>query len=124
MQRYYGVDLCDLWRGTLSLRRVRVLLEHLPVDSPGARALAEVDGPLSTWPLHDALLARLADELALLRWQWESAHLGKGQRPRKQPPSVMPDQPTTTTSKPQLQADAPVVSPHQLGAFIYEKEGG
>lgn len=124
MQRYYGVDLCGLWRGDLSLRRVRVLLQHLPVDSPGARALAEVDGPLASWPLHDALLGRLVDELAALRWQWESAHLAKNQRPRQQPEQVLP---TRERGKAPTGKDAdvlPLVSPHRLGDFINDKEDG
>lgn len=122
MQQRYGVNLVDLWRGTLSLRRVRVLLDHLPVDSASARVLADVDGPLASWTLHEALLGRVADELALLRWQWESAHLGKNQRPRKQPPSVLPEAPRTPRPAGKAE-DVPVVSPHRLGDFINEEEG-
>lgn len=122
LQRYYRVDLCDLWRGLLSPRRLRVLIQHLPVDSPSARALAEVDGPLAYWSLTDALLGRATDELALLRWQWESAHLAKHQRPRKQPPSVLPE----LRKRPHgTDADViPLVSPHRLGTFIHEDKEG
>lgn len=45
------MDLRDLWRGHLSLRRLRVLVEHLPADS----ALASVIG--SGWTVRDFLLA-------------------------------------------------------------------
>ena len=33
LQRYYGVDYCDRWRGRLSLRRIRNLVAALPVES-------------------------------------------------------------------------------------------
>lgn len=33
LQRFYGVDLGDVWRGDLSVRRLWVLLSHLPPGS-------------------------------------------------------------------------------------------
>lgn len=52
--RYYGVDLADLWRGELSLRRLSVLLNALPPDSAIARwANTEAPG----WDVQDFLLA-------------------------------------------------------------------
>lgn len=121
LQRYFHVDICDVWRGTLSLRKVRVLIEALPADSRAARAIAGVEGELVHWSLSDALLGRLADELAALRWQWESAHLPKGQRPRKQPVSVLPTKRAGALSARPESTDAdviPLVSPHKLGGFI------
>ena len=38
MMRVYGIDLLDLWRGTLTLRRVHALLSNLPAGSALARA--------------------------------------------------------------------------------------
>jgi hypothetical protein len=120
LQRTYGVDLVDLWRGTLTLRRVRVLLEGLPPDSSTAYAVAEADnGPLAGWRLTDVLLGRLTDELALYRWQWETAHLDpKKSKPRKQPGSVLPE---LHPGHPDPES-IPVVSPHQLGGFVNEQE--
>lgn len=120
MQRFFHVDLCDLWRGTLNLRRLRVLIDHLPLDAAATRAMAGMQGPLALWPLRDALLGRLVDEVTLGRWQWESAHLAKHQQPRKQPPSVLPRRTTTTTHGDDNVI--PLVSPHRLGEFIYEQE--
>lgn len=120
LQRTYGVDLVDLWRGELTLRRVRVLLENLPPDSTTAYALAGAEsGGLEGWRLTDVLLGRLADELALYRWQWESYHLNpKKQRPRAQPPSVLPE---VNPKHPEPES-IPVVSPHRLGSFVNEQE--
>lgn len=119
LQREYQADLCDVWRGTLSLRKLRVFIEHLPADSASARAIADVTGPLSQWSLTDALLGRLVDELAAYRWQWESAHIDtKRTSLRRQPESVMP-----RVERKQLNsgdgADViPLLSPHKLGGFV------
>lgn len=118
MQREYQVDLCDLWRGALSLRKLRVLIEYLPNDCASARAIARVDGPLAQWSISDALLARAVDELAAFRWQWESAHIDpKRQRQRKAPESVVPREKRARidTSDDNV---IPLVSPHKLGGFI------
>lgn len=119
MQRTYGVDLVDLWRGRLTLRKLRVLVEHLPPDSATSYALAGENGALSGWRLTDVLLGRLADELALYRWQWEAAHIDtKKSRHRARPASVLPelDRPRPDP------ASIPVVSPHRLGSFVNPEE--
>lgn len=56
LQRYYGVDLGALWRGELSLRRLAVLVEYLPVGSATWAAQANV--PYG-WTLTDVLLTDL-----------------------------------------------------------------
>lgn len=123
LQREYGIDLTGLWRGSFSLRRLRVLVSGLPPDCRTATDLVSAGdpSPLASWRLTDVLLGRLADELALLRWQWESAHLDpKKGRPRPQPPSVLPAwEPTKAAAK-----DAPLVSPHRLGGFVNEDDSG
>lgn len=55
LQRFYGVDLADYWRGELSPRRLSVLIEQLPPTSATARHYAKSDG----WDLHAFLLADL-----------------------------------------------------------------
>ncbi len=56
LQRFHGVDLGDLWRGGLSVRRLSVLLAHLP---PGSAVWAiENDLPYG-WTLTDVLLTDL-----------------------------------------------------------------
>jgi hypothetical protein len=62
LQRYYGLDLVDLWRGTLSPRRVWQLSEYLPTDS----ALhAELSGGLEfrAWNLQTQLTAHLLNAI-------------------------------------------------------------
>lgn len=120
MQRHYGIDACDVWRGTLSLRKVRVLIDQLPSDCATARAVADADDTLSGYTFDQALLAYIADEMAYLRWQWESAHLKKGETPRDAPPTVRPRKGGTSKSS----DDIPLVSPHRLGGFVNEPEGG
>lgn len=116
LQRFYAVPLTDLWTGRLSLRRLRVLLNHLPPDCATAYAVTGYDsGPLRGWALSDVLLGRVLDELSAYRWQWETAHQTKGTR-RRPPESVLP------RPRPQ-DSTAPVVSPHELGGFMSDLGG-
>lgn len=46
-----GVDYRDRWRGGLTLRRIWVLLRHLPADSPLVRELSP-----PSWSITDHLL--------------------------------------------------------------------
>lgn len=116
LQRYYQVPLTGVWTGQLSLRRLRVLLEQLPPDSNTAYAVSGADaGPLRYWSIGDALLGRIADELAQYRWQWEIAHQTKGTK-RRAPESVLP-MPVAASNN----SNIPLVSPHALGAFINEE---
>lgn len=117
------MNLLDLWRGRLTLRRLRVLLDYLPGDSHTARAMADLDpdDPLSQWGLGDLLLARLVDEVSAHRWQWESYH---SKRPsRRAPQSVLPER-TTKQLAASSDANVIVMSPHQLGSFVNEQEEG
>lgn len=60
------MDLLDLWRGGLSLRRVSVLLAGLPIESATSRALApEFIG----WTVDSFLLAQVIDTLQAANWQ-------------------------------------------------------
>ena len=55
---YRGIDLLDLWRGTLSPRRVCVLIKGLPPDSATQRELRG-----SAWTQTDYILADVYDAI-------------------------------------------------------------
>ena len=84
--RYYRIDLLDLWRGGLSLRRVGVLIAGLPPDSLTMSALAphipegaESDRPDRQWSTEAHLLASVVDSVTMLTHVYVSAHSkGKG----------------------------------------------
>lgn len=128
VQRTYCVDVTDLWRGRLSLRRVRVLLQGLPATSQTALALAGVERtPLTDWSLNDVLLGRLLDELAAYRWQWEHAHMpDKDRRRHRKPPETVLPQVSPAARLPHSNgkdADViPLVSPHRLGDFVTKED--
>lgn len=61
LQRYYGVDLADLWRGRLSLRKISVLVTHLP---PGSAVWATESDLDYGWTLTDILLSDVFHALA------------------------------------------------------------
>lgn len=123
MQRFYGVQLADLWRGHLTLRQVKVYIGGLPPDSIAARRIAgvDLDSPLLTLSYADVLLARVSDELAALRWEFEAAHTDAKHkhRLRKPPRSVLAVFERSTTPSNVV----PLVSPHELGGFMTTDPG-
>lgn len=69
--RYYGADLLDWHRGTLSSRRLAVLVRHLPPQSSFVRAR---EGEHAEWSLTDHLLAAAVDHLAIGNWMFASVN--------------------------------------------------
>lgn len=91
LQRYYGVDLRDLWRGGLSLRRVGVLIVGLPPESLTMSALlpmmpeqVESDKPDRQWSTEAQLLASVVDAVTSLTHVYVAGH-SKTSPPRWQP---------------------------------------
>jgi hypothetical protein len=119
MQQHFGIELADLYRGRLSLRRLRVLIDHLPVESRTARSLADAPPELAHWTLDSALLGRLVDEMSAMRWTYESAHVEPRDR-RPPPKSVLPH----AEQEPEAARVIPLVSPHRLGPFINDDVRG
>jgi hypothetical protein len=56
MQHHYNVDLCDFYRGTLSGRRLEVLIRHLPITS---ELVTAQNGGRRKWTQTEHLLADL-----------------------------------------------------------------
>ena len=91
LQRYYGVDLRDLWRGGLSLRRMGVLVVGLPAESLTMSALmplipegGESDKPDRQWSTEAQLLASVVDAVTSLTHVYVAGH-SKTSPPRWQP---------------------------------------
>ena len=66
LQRYYRLDLRDLWRGGLTLRRVGVMVAGLPPESlTMSRVLPDLPdrdgGPERLWSVEAQLLATVVD---------------------------------------------------------------
>lgn len=71
--RFYGIDYRDRWRGGLTLRRVYVLVKHLPPESATAEIARDGD-------LHWSIEAHLLDDLRMVL-------SGDGKKPSKPHPS-------------------------------------
>jgi hypothetical protein len=56
LQRFYGVALLDFLRGELSLRRLSVLIHHLPPEAATVRLLSKAE---TGWDVVAYLLADL-----------------------------------------------------------------
>lgn len=74
-QRYYQIDLGDLWRGTLSVRRAGVLASQLPA---GSNLWLAVDSQAQSWTLDTHLLASILHAVQGANWQRGG---GKGKKP-------------------------------------------
>ena len=96
-QHYYnGLDLLDLWRGTLTPRKAAVLMANLP---PGAALWRAMDVP-GAWTNGEHLAASAVDALEVANWQRTTA--GAEGRNVPQPvarPGVEAVKTTTATSR-------------------------
>lgn len=84
--RYYHVDLADMWRGEISIRKIAVYVENMP---QGAQMWVDFGGPMAITPEAEAIYV-VEHELATLWW----LHTGKkGERPqfRDYPPYANPN---------------------------------
>lgn len=70
LQAEYGIDLLDLWRGSLSVRKVCALLGALP---PGNAIERAADPQAAAWDLKANLLARVAGVKSLDEMRHEEA---------------------------------------------------
>lgn len=119
--------LGDLFTGTLTWRRLLVLLRGLPATSRLARAR----DPRAEWTTGDYLVAQaadnaalVADEIAAFRWAWTSANRKRGSsappRPKPYPRLPRPGQQTQrTTSKPRRR-----MTPAQAARAYAARAGG
>ncbi|MFK0295475.1 hypothetical protein ACIQU6_34090 [Streptomyces sp. NPDC090442] len=64
---FFGIDLLDLWRGELSLRRLHVLISSL-LARQGSGALVRAIDESAMWSHESHLLARISDSLEAANW--------------------------------------------------------
>jgi hypothetical protein len=103
------VDLLDYHRGTLSARRLRVLIEHLPREAALVRAL---HGETADWGVTEHLLAATVDELALGNWLFVSANTPESSDPPERP------KPLPRPGDEEIEAEPVSASPEQIAAFF------
>ncbi|WJV49915.1 hypothetical protein [Streptomyces flavofungini] len=82
---FFGVDLLDVWRGRLSLRRVGVLIKSL-MRKPGRSAFLMAVDERAEWDETTYLLARSSDALELSNYLFLSANLSDEDRNQIDPP--------------------------------------
>ncbi len=103
--RYYGIDLLDWHRETLSARRLAALVKHLPHDSALNR---ELHGEAAEWSVSDHLLAAAVDHLAAANWMFASVNSEEGDQP--EPPAPVP-RPSYDDGEPPVAEPAPEPAP-------------
>ena len=86
-QRYYHLDLLDLWRGLITPRKAAVLAMQLPA---GAQTWVAC-GYDNAWTLTDHLTATLVDVLQIANWQRAGDSKTKRPTPVKRPHDIRGD---------------------------------
>ncbi|MFD8018921.1 hypothetical protein ACFV6G_00590 [Streptomyces lavendulae] len=89
---FFGVDLLDLWRGRLSLRRIGVLINSL-MKKPGRSTLLEALDERTRWGESDYLLARISDALELSNYLYFKANAEDSDDLEQPDPIPRPGQP-------------------------------
>ncbi|MFD7552973.1 hypothetical protein ACFV9E_00285 [Streptomyces sp. NPDC059835] len=89
---FFQVDLLDLWRGRLSLRRVGVLINSL-MKKPGRSTLLESMDERTRWGESDYLLARISDALELSNYLFFKANAEDSDDLEQPDPIPRPGQP-------------------------------
>lgn len=110
--RYYGLELADLWRdnGTLTHRRVGVLVRYLPSESATQTEVRDsltedeldaIAAPEShgAWSHGELLLAAISDALNVLVWQNGRLH---GKSKAKAPEPIRRPGVRSTRREPQI----------------------
>lgn len=73
LMEFFGVDLLDLWRGRLSIRRIGVLIDSL-MRKQGRSTLLMAMDERASWTETDYLLARLSDAAELSNYLFLKAN--------------------------------------------------
>jgi hypothetical protein len=106
--RFYGIDLLDLYRGRLSLRRLAVLVRQLPPESATVRALT----PEAAWSTTDYLLAAVLDAARWGNWLTVETNKRKGAKNPRPLPVPRPGDPVTTRTPPRK------IGGHELAEWL------
>ncbi|MEV6775193.1 hypothetical protein [Streptomyces syringium] len=79
------MDLLDWHRGSLSTRRLSVLVKHMPRDSAVNR---DLHGEAVEWDASTHLLAAAVDHLAVANWMTTTLNSGEDSEPLDYPEPV------------------------------------
>lgn len=118
LHRYYRIDLLDLYRGKLSVRKLLSLIWGLPHGSALHIAL---HGDEARWTPGDYLLASAVDLLQVSNWLFVQANSKKGVRTPFPEPVKRPGK--KTSAKPD-QEPKRFASAQEVRSFIARVTGG
>lgn len=112
---HYAIDLLDLWRERLSLRRVSVLIKGLMHKEGRSQLLAALD-ETTVWSTQDHLMARVSDALELSNFLFLKAHSESASN--LTPPDPLP-RPGAASAAPEEPAEE-FASGDELARFFQE----
>jgi hypothetical protein len=128
---FRGIDIADYYRGSMSPRRLGVLLDHLPPESflqTALRNAAPDDLPepdpssagRGTWSNDQLLLAALVDGVNILAWQQVSMH----SEDKIDPPARIPRPGVRSPAAARAQNAIPDAARGYLERLRASREGG
>ena len=95
LQRFYGINLDDMYEGRISAEQVMACIAYLPLDG----AVASVKTGAPAWGFDTHILANMANSLKYLAW----AKTKDAQRGRNKPHYIEP--PAPEDEKPKAEQD-------------------
>lgn len=107
---FFGVDLLDLWRGQLSLRRIGVLIKSL-TQKAGRSTLVTAMDERASWSDSDYMSARISDALELTNYLLIKANFESDDLERPQPLTRPGEDPEPeTVSQPEMNSAKDVIN--------------
>ncbi|MFF4223189.1 hypothetical protein ACFYZH_10025 [Streptomyces abikoensis] len=106
---YFGIDLLDLWRGRLTLRRLHVLISSL-LSRQGSGALAAAIDESAIWSHEAHILARVSDALEAANYLFISANTAGDTRLDPPEPMWRPGAAHIEPEKPRMASGAELAS--------------
>jgi hypothetical protein len=115
--QFFGVDLLDLWRRKLSIRRLCVLVMRL-LAMPGQSSLAEAKwGDQARWGYREHLLADIVDRLNVANWLTTEVNKASGSSNPFPEPHPRPGAQQAQPERKQG-SSSDFASPHEVAQFF------
>jgi len=112
LMEFFQVDLLDLWRGQLSLRKIGVYIDSL-MKKPGKSILLMAMDERSSWSESDYLLARVSDALELSNYLFIKANAEEAEDLELPTPITRPGAP-----EPEPEPESQFASGSEVAAFF------
>jgi hypothetical protein len=106
---FFGVDLLDLWRGRLSIRRLNALIRSL-MAKPGRSALLQAVDERASWSESEYMMARVSDALELSNFMFLKANSESTDGLEMPEPITRPGTPEPDSTQPEVNTPSELIN--------------